>query len=157
MRDKVKYNNYMRVKILERYREKRAAYIDKLGGKCVLCGATTNLEFDHIECNKKSFAVSVDWSISKEILEKEIDKCQLLCSKCHMEKSIREKGKQPIKGKDVHGTISSYRYCKCSLCKAAKNSYMRAYKKKKQDAPVAQLVEQKTFNGSFVGEPTSKT
>jgi 5-methylcytosine-specific restriction endonuclease McrA len=127
-RDKVKYNAYMKVKILERYHKRMGEAISSLGGKCVKCGATEDLEIDHVNPAEKSFTVSMLWSVSKERFEAELSKCQLLCKKCHNEKSILEAGKKLVKNQDVHGTLSSYRYCKCELCRAAKSAYTKIHK-----------------------------
>ena len=75
-----------------RYYENRRQCIDKLGGKCVECGVTENLQFDHINPLEKSFAISETLHFSlkkkKEVkFDEELNKCQLLCPTCHMEKT----------------------------------------------------------------------
>ena len=68
----------------------REILLEKLGGKCVQCGSTKALEFDHIDPKTKSFNISAGYNKPKEILEKELSKCQLLCNKCHIEKSKKD-------------------------------------------------------------------
>jgi hypothetical protein len=123
-------NEYMRRYMLARYRATRKYFIDKLGGCCVICGVMEGLQFDHINPNTKVFTISGrSWSRSKEDLSKEVEKCQLLCSACHYDKTIKDKHQNSAKS--THGTLSSYRYCKCDLCVSAKREYNRAYKKRR--------------------------
>jgi hypothetical protein len=68
----------------------REILIEKLGGKCVECGCTETLEFDHIDPPTKSFNISTGYHKPKEVLEEELSKCQLLCNKCHIEKSRKD-------------------------------------------------------------------
>tara|TARA_B100000131_G_C17924797_1_gene535804 strand:- start:57 stop:683 length:627 start_codon:yes stop_codon:yes gene_type:complete len=89
-REKVKRRN--RTDTKRRYNESRQQCIDKLGGKCVECGATESLQFDHINPLEKSFPISetLHWSPKKKKevkFDEELDKCQLLCPKCHLEKT----------------------------------------------------------------------
>jgi 5-methylcytosine-specific restriction endonuclease McrA len=129
-KDREKYNAYMKNYMLKRYHKRRNEAIQKLGGKCVHCGDTTQLQFDHINPEDKIFEIANLCSISEENFWKEIDKCQLLCCKCHQIKTISDMGMKPAKG--THGTLSSFRYCKCTLCKSAKSDYMREYKKRRR-------------------------
>jgi hypothetical protein len=56
--------------------------------KCVECGSTEHLELDHIDPEtKENHAI---WSWSEERRNKELKKCQVLCKKCHREKSNKE-------------------------------------------------------------------
>lgn len=91
-----------------------------LGGKCNQCGSLENLEFDHIDPATKTFSVSNWLGRTKFDFWEEVKKCQLLCNTCHIAKHAI--------AKNTHGTLSSYRYCKCILCKTAKASYMKEYK-----------------------------
>lgn len=54
----------------ERYYRIRAEIIKTLGGKCVRCGTTDNLEFDHIDKTKKKIRASDLHSVSKKRREK---------------------------------------------------------------------------------------
>ena len=73
------------------YDENRRYFIDKLGGQCVSCGSTDDLEFDHINPLDKSLNVSNKLGLKNayqlEELIEEVDKCQLLCEDCHRKKT----------------------------------------------------------------------
>lgn len=129
------YNKYMREYMLKRYHTKRGECIQRLGGQCNNCGSKERLELDHSDFRSKELEMADVMLWAKERLEAELAKCQVLCEKCHQEKSIGEKGHEVVKGTDRHGTLSMYRYCKCDLCRAAKAEYSRNYKKKKQTGP----------------------
>lgn len=60
----------------------------------------------------------------------ELKKCQLLCKPCHIEKTVIDRGEIIARG--THGTISSYRYCHCEVCRRAKTEWQR---KKYNQAP----------------------
>lgn len=86
---------YQKIKNNLRYRNKDWLYNYKEKLSCEKCGyskkthpsfSTRALEFHHKK-NNKEFAVSdgVNRSMSIERLKKEIDKCQVLCSRCHTE------------------------------------------------------------------------
>jgi 5-methylcytosine-specific restriction endonuclease McrA len=117
---------YMRVYMLERYKKRRNHAIESLGGRCVECGATEKLELDHGNPKTKDFTIAKGSSFSEKRWKQELAKCQLLCGPCHRFKSIIERGMKPARGS--HGTVSSYKYCKCDLCKAAARDYQRRYR-----------------------------
>ena len=52
-----KDNEYRRLYNLRRYHKIRGGFIEELGGKCVMCGKSENLHFDHI--NPKTLASSL--------------------------------------------------------------------------------------------------
>ena len=73
------------------YDENRQYLIDKMGGQCVSCGTTDNLEFDHINPLDKSLNITNKLTLKnayllEEVLE-ELNKCQLLCEQCHSKKT----------------------------------------------------------------------
>lgn len=83
-------------------------------GPCAACGSADDLEVDHVERREKvSHRI---WSWSRERREDELAKCQVLCRRCHLEKT-REENARPME----HGTISGYRYrgCRCAECREA--------------------------------------
>ena len=85
-------------------------------GPCNGCGSPNNLELDHIDPRKKvSHRV---WSWSEQRLIEELLKCQILCKKCHKQKT-RWQGL----AKMTHGTISMYTNlrCRCKACRRAKS------------------------------------
>lgn len=105
------------------YREKKREWArSQLGGKCARCGATENLEFDHINRSTKidHIANLVVNGTMQELID-EINKCQLLCSSCHRIKSIEFGDTTETK----HGTYQMRirKGCKCELCV----TYMREY------------------------------
>ena len=118
--------------------------ISYLGGVCTKCGTNENLHIDHIDSNTKSFDISSNWGIKWEKLQKELDKCQLLCQKHHIEKSRTHKDHAGghNKWKEIkHGTVWAYsKYkCRCDLCKQAKSeerkkSYLKEKAKKNNGA-----------------------
>ena len=76
-----------RIRNLEYYHKRRAELIEKLGGRCAVCGSTENLEFDHIDSSSKEINVSKCITLNFSRIEAELDKCQLLCHICHLKKT----------------------------------------------------------------------
>lgn len=108
---------------IEQHRQKALAH---LGGKCVHCGTTERLEFDHIDNDRNGElerCVSRLFSCSWERITVELNKCQLLCKTCHGKKTAKDHGW----GKLVHGVLSTYtnKKCRCEKCREANNTYMR--------------------------------
>lgn len=68
-------------------KERKQHLLERLGGKCVECGTTKRLQFDHIDPRTKSFTIAAKLTSSIEVLYEEVDKCQLLCPDCHLEKT----------------------------------------------------------------------
>lgn len=126
--DRLEYNAYMREKHMARYRRIRQEMLDALGGKCKMCPATESLDFDHINPKTKLFSIGSALLVKplSEVWE-ELKKCQLLCRRCHNSKTLSDKGLRPAIG--THGTLSSYRYCRCNECRSAKAAYAREYRK----------------------------
>ncbi len=81
------YNTQMNIYMKNRWAKRKAAAIEKLGGKCVRCEATENLEFDHIDPKTKVMTVARASSRSEEFFWAEVAKCQLLCMGHHLIKS----------------------------------------------------------------------
>jgi len=70
-----------------RRRELRQQAVDYLGGKCEICGYTgfpSAFDFHHANPLEKEYNIS-DRLASIELLRSELDKCHLLCSRCHRE------------------------------------------------------------------------
>ena len=76
-------------RLRELYAKKIQEYKTLLGGKCVICGVTENLEFDHIDPKTKSFNPTryVTGGKPKDLIIEEFKKCQLLCYQCHKNKT----------------------------------------------------------------------
>jgi hypothetical protein len=125
------YNKYMKEYILNRYHRRMQEALEFLGNKCIKCGRTESLQLDHIFPTSKIKTISKIWSYSDEIFWEEVKKCQILCRDCHIEKTILELGKKIAKG--THGTLSSYRYCKCSICKKAMSDWNKEYSRKRRE------------------------
>ena len=114
-----------------------------LGNHCVECGSIENLEFDHIDPTTKLFVVSTGYKYASKRFWDEVDKCQLLCTDCHLKKTRKElhvripwnkglgKPKPPPQytRELVHGTRAGYlketrrRMPHCDDCKAANTKY----------------------------------
>ncbi len=103
-------------------RAKRKAFcLNYLGGKCVKCNAKEDLEFDHIDPNSVEFRIGCSLEHGMDRLINELDKCQLLCFKCHWAKTRRDRGLcEPS-----HGTASYYNNykCRCDKCRSAWTIY----------------------------------
>lgn len=122
----------------ERYRRVKAQMLEVIGKTCVECGSGENIEIDHIDSKKKAFDISVAWAYAWEAVLEELRKCQPLCKACHIIKSINDRGQKVARG--THGTLSAGRYCKCELCRAAKNKYMREWKRKRRLSSIGRAV-----------------
>ncbi len=128
------YNQYLRDYLRRRYYERRDRAIALLGGKCVNCGSTDNLQFDHIDHGQKSFDVADRLAqYSWDRLLTEIEKCQLLCFVCHVEKSVIERGQSMAH----HGTASMYQHykCRCDLCRDANSKYNASHHRVRSAKP----------------------
>lgn len=124
------YNNQMpsSTEAQQRYLQKRRQRArDYLGGVCASCESTDGLEFDHIDPSTKqehvSEAIARHWSWAR--LVPELDKCQLLCRPCHIQKSVDN-----LDGRIVAhgGGMSGKKNCPCVPCKSRKSEYNRNYK-----------------------------
>lgn len=82
-------------------------------GPCKICGSADRLELDHIDPLLKITHNVWSWSEVRRI--EELYKCQVLCYKCHKEKT------KAFLTKNLHGTTSKYNIgkCRCELCKSA--------------------------------------
>ena len=80
----------------KRYKKygRKLIYEFKLGNPCSACGESNPvvLEFDHIDPKKKRNDVSymATHGYSIESLEKEIEKCIILCANCHRQKTAKQ-------------------------------------------------------------------
>ena len=85
-----KYRELNREKKREQRKEKRVYCIEYLGGKCVVCGTTHNLQFDHIKREGKKYNIASKLTYKFDNIKEELDKCQLLCVDCHLQKTAKE-------------------------------------------------------------------
>ncbi len=75
--------------------------VDYLGGSCKLCGYSACLRalcFHHRNPKEKSFSLSFRWNKPWRELVLELDKCDLLCVRCHVE--LHDKLDGPMGGGD---------------------------------------------------------
>ena len=70
---------------------RRRDAVRQLGGKCVDCGSTENLEFDHVDPATKLYEMTNIWSRKLAIRVAEIAKCVLRCKDCHIIKTVAER------------------------------------------------------------------
>lgn len=80
---------YLKLAVAKRRRKLKLLAIEHLGGKCSRCGydrCVQALSFHHKNPNDKLFGISAKGiTRSWASVQKEIDKCELLCANCHME------------------------------------------------------------------------
>lgn len=80
---------YMKKAVAKRRKKLREMSLQYHGGKCIVCGyskCSRALVFHHLDPKKKDFGLSMKGlTRSWEKTQKELDKCVLLCSNCHME------------------------------------------------------------------------
>ena len=117
------------------YYKRMAEMIEQKGGCCVKCSSTGALEFDHIDPTTKLFTISVGWSRSREVVDIELVKCQLLCRPCHMEKCVADGSWLPF---SEHGGSAMYTHhgCRCSVCVRANTERQRKYRQRKDGSPI---------------------
>jgi 5-methylcytosine-specific restriction endonuclease McrA len=118
------------------YHARLAELRQQLGSKCVQCGETWNLHFDHVDPTTKVSQITdmVFESLSnkpgmrggkngtEEAIAIEMTKVQLLCIACHTRKTVVQQGREA-----KHGTKSKYNAgCRCRECKDATAQYQRS-------------------------------
>lgn len=101
---------------------RRHEYLETRGNKCEECDSREDLEFHHRNRDEK-LSHNI-WSWRRERIEAELVKCDLLCSKCHLKETFRERKW----GVYTHGTITCYHAtkCRCELCRAANAKAQRS-------------------------------
>jgi hypothetical protein len=64
------------------------------GGRCIICGYNKDFpgvyDFHHRNPQKKEFSISSYSCLNREKLKTEVDKCDLLCCRCHAEIHSKE-------------------------------------------------------------------
>jgi len=80
----------------DRKKRRKQEIKDYLGGKCVGCGTTENLQFDHIDRTQKKFLILSNANMAWDKLTAEADKCQLLCKDCHRIKTTISLDNNPV-------------------------------------------------------------
>ena len=80
--------------VITHRRNKKKKLIEHKGGKCEDCGYSsihqTAFCFHHINPKEKEINIASNMQLKMETLIKEVDKCQLLCVRCHAELHDKE-------------------------------------------------------------------
>ena len=69
-------------------KERKKLYLNLKGNKCQCCDydrCSEALDFHHLDEKSKKFDMSLSYNISLSRALKELDKCVLLCCRCHRE------------------------------------------------------------------------
>lgn len=121
--------------------------IEYKGGKCERCEYSkciAALEFHHLNPKEKDFAISTSGHTrSWEKIKVELDKCILVCCRCHREihddGNLEKKHEQynsqvKVKTEIRHGSRVAYTYhkCRCEICRTSNNEYTKQLKMKKK-------------------------
>ncbi len=113
---------YMRQRRIDR----KAKALEILGGQCIVCGTSENLEFDHIDPKTKLDAISSPRLLDglRSIFFAEVAKCQLLCKLHHTEKSVANKELSREYPDPFCGGGAMYGLgCRCDKCSHWKKLY----------------------------------
>lgn len=111
----------------ERYAAQRGEAIYYLGGRCNRCESTENLEIDHMCRKDKVHAVGRLWPARDlHVLFEELEKCQLLCRACHVDKTADE-----TRGEErgfMHGGYYGWQVkrCRCPECVTGRRAWYDA-------------------------------
>lgn len=73
---------------IDKHRAFKLKALEYKGNKCQICGynkCIRSLTFHHIDPNEKEFGIARDTSRNWSKIQKELDKCMLLCQNCHGE------------------------------------------------------------------------
>lgn len=109
---------------LEWIKKRRDSWLIE-NGPCILCNSWENLEVDHIDPSTKSIEPARIWSLSAPKRTLELSKCQVLCDKCHLEKTRSELAYIPPHGTRARYSRKDEHKCRCSLCREASSQYER--------------------------------
>jgi hypothetical protein len=122
---------YMRQYMAQRYHKKRQEAISALGGKCVRCGSKSGpFHLDHVNKRKKTMRAADIHSVNDKRVKKEMKNLQILCDKCHREKT--KEAWDFSTPKPRHGTYWMYRKhkCRCGKCTAAYKQTLKDWRNK---------------------------
>jgi DNA-binding CsgD family transcriptional regulator len=85
-KNKSQIKGYKRIKSFRK--NNKIKCIEKLGGRCSKCGynkCIEALEFHHTDPDIKIFSISSNLNKAWSKIEKELEKCILVCANCHRE------------------------------------------------------------------------
>lgn len=113
--------------------------VEKMGGQCCRCGYDKSmgaLEFHHLDSDKKEATIStlIKGSQCWNKLQKELDKCILLCANCHREEHCKD-GLTQVDFKFDHEELLNERKRRWEIynseysCKQCKNKFTSKRKK----------------------------
>ena len=81
------------IQTIERQRNLKKLAIEYKGGKCVDCGIIDHAcvyDFHHLDQTEKDFTIAHRKQYKfDESMQKELDKCVLLCSNCHRKRHVK--------------------------------------------------------------------
>ena len=81
--------DYLKRAVAMRRKKLKAAIVKYKGGKCILCGYNRThvaLDLHHMDESKKGFNLSTKGlNRSFALMQKEVNKCVLVCANCHRE------------------------------------------------------------------------
>jgi predicted HNH restriction endonuclease len=90
---------------IKRQQQFKKQCIEYKGGKCSICGydkCQASLEFHHLDPTEKDFCISTmkttSYKKNREKMEKELDKCILVCANCHKEIHFKDLLGDPTPG-----------------------------------------------------------
>ena len=120
-KNKAKRMEYQREYQQDWIKKRRRKY---LGGRsCEHCGSDYRLNIHHINPDEK--LDSRIWSWREDRIETELEKCIVLCDKCHRQLHNPRLAK--------HGSLTMYKNhkCRCDECRIANANYEYARRRKR--------------------------
>lgn len=69
-------------------RDRKAIAVKRFGGKCLICNydkCNAALDFHHVDPSKKESVLGQLWTRNWDDINRELQKCILLCCRCHTE------------------------------------------------------------------------
>jgi hypothetical protein len=95
-----------------------------LSGKlCCICGSSDKIEIHHLDKSKKK--THRIWTYKEETILRELDKCIIICKKCHQKIHSDERRKNVKHGSST--MYDSYK-CRCILCRKHHSEKMKNYR-----------------------------
>ena len=108
---------------------KKIKAINILGGRCEICGSKNifHLVFHHINSIEKENTINGLKNYRWSIIEKDLEKCQLLCANCHKELHFKQdfsncKSRDTIKRRYNKEILLELKGCNCNICGYNKNN-----------------------------------